>query len=296
MTTTLPATLIIPVISGRTRGPLGIGHLPRLWLKLRLGALGRLPEGYRCGEGGTDGELLGLLGLDVDAVRTYVGAEHPDELTFEAWVRERATAVAGPEIDEFNASLESFQMPSPRREQWVERFGLTGYTVATRLNELDDWDLAHQAVLAGNVPTPLVIPAISSSIAGPFEVAHLPRFWFKKILKHHGRLPAEYRCGEGGFDGTLLDVLGIANDDVDAFVASEKPGYLKFEAWVRERTTSTPAARDAVSEKFRTTIMPDALAVPRRAQYGLPDSITNGPLLNDVDDWGGIHTQLRALA
>ena len=45
---------MIPLISGAENGPLGIVHLPRLWLKMRAHAVGVLPEGYRHGNGGTD--------------------------------------------------------------------------------------------------------------------------------------------------------------------------------------------------------------------------------------------------
>jgi hypothetical protein len=48
----------VPLISTRTKGPLGLVHLPRLWLKMRLSAKGQLAEGYRAGEGGFDGKLL----------------------------------------------------------------------------------------------------------------------------------------------------------------------------------------------------------------------------------------------
>ena len=43
---------IVPLVSSGTAGPLGVVHLPRLWLKLSLAAAGALPEGYdECGEG-----------------------------------------------------------------------------------------------------------------------------------------------------------------------------------------------------------------------------------------------------
>ena len=45
----------IPLISTRTKGPLGLVHLPRLWLKMRLSAKGKLADEYRAGEGGFDG-------------------------------------------------------------------------------------------------------------------------------------------------------------------------------------------------------------------------------------------------
>jgi hypothetical protein len=163
------------------------------------------------------------------------------------------------------------------------------------MNELDDWELTHAQIVAGDVATPSVIPAISSSVTGPIGIAHLARFWLKKILKFHDRLPADYRSGEGGFDGWLLEELGIADADVDAFVAARVPDYLTFEAWVRERTTATPETIEAFNAELLGFPMPEKMAAARRAQYGLPDTITLGVALNDIDDWGGLHDQLIAL-
>jgi len=58
---------IYPLISSAAKGPLGVCHLPRLWLKILLFACGRLPEGYRHGEGGFDEFTTTNLGLDRDA-------------------------------------------------------------------------------------------------------------------------------------------------------------------------------------------------------------------------------------
>ena len=47
----------VPMISTSTTGSLGVVHLPRLWLKMRLAAKDKLAEGYRAGEGGFDDDL-----------------------------------------------------------------------------------------------------------------------------------------------------------------------------------------------------------------------------------------------
>ncbi len=79
-----------PLISTRATGPLGVVHLPRLWLKMRLHAKGKLAEGYRAGEGGFDGAVFEALGLSADDAVAYVRDEEPSYLAFEAWARERA--------------------------------------------------------------------------------------------------------------------------------------------------------------------------------------------------------------
>jgi len=55
---------IIPLISSDTVGPLGIRHLPRLWLKTLLYALDRLADGYYHGNAGFDAALLRHFGID----------------------------------------------------------------------------------------------------------------------------------------------------------------------------------------------------------------------------------------
>lgn len=290
-----PATHTVPLISGRVSGPLGIGHLPRLWLKLRLNSLERLPVGYRCGEGGTDGALLEALGIDVDALRAYVAAEQPYYVPFEGWVREHARTLASPALAQLKAGFETTLMPEPRRSEWTARFGLPDYQVSTRLNELDDWDLVHAQIVAVDAPTAAIVPAISSYSTGPLGVVHLPRLWLKMLLHAVGRLPEGYRYGIGGFDAMTEDDIGIAYEPLAALVGAERPGYLAFEAWVRAHATNlAPDAIAAHNAKLLAHIMSDKLAVPRRAECGVDDSVTTGVALNDLDDWLAIHRQLLA--
>ena len=68
----------VPLISGTQTGPLGVIHLPRLWLKMRAYNRGLLPEGYRHGNGGSDEGLLTALGVDRDAFAGFIAAGAPD--------------------------------------------------------------------------------------------------------------------------------------------------------------------------------------------------------------------------
>jgi hypothetical protein len=293
----LPATLQIPLISGRVKGPLGIGHLPRVWLKLRLHACGRLPEGYRHGDGGSDAEVIEALGLDAAALIAYVEGESPDYVTLEAWIRDHATTVSSPKLDAITAEFETFLMPEPRRTEWCARFGLPDYQVATRLNELDDWDLVHAQILAPDAPSTPIVPAISTSVTGPLGVAHLPRLWLKMLLHAHGRLPEGYRHGIGGFDELTEDALGISYEAMAAFIDAQKPGYLAFESWVRANATNlTPEWIDAHNATLLGRIVPEERAADRRAEYGVDDSVKAAVALNDLDDWLAIHRQLLASA
>jgi hypothetical protein len=290
-----PATKVVPLISGRVKGPLGIGHLPRLWLKLRLGALGKLPEGYRCGEGGSDGQLIEAMGIDVDAMRAYIASEKPYYIPFENWLKKNAQTVTPYNLAEINDGFETFVMPEPRRTDWTTRFGLPRYEVAARLNELDDWDLTHAQIVASDAPATEIVPAISSSVTGPLGVVHLPRLWLKMLLHAHGRLPEGYRYGVGGFDEMTENAVGIAYEPLAAYVASAKPGYLELEAWLRANATSlTPEAIAAHNAKLLAHLVPEERAVVRQAEYGVDGSVKTGWELNDLEDWLAIHKQLLA--
>ena len=55
-----------------------------------------------------------------------------------------------------------------------------------------------------------IVPLISSGVAGPLGVLHLPRLWLKTSLEARGKLAAGYPgCGKG-FDQMVLDGLGLA--------------------------------------------------------------------------------------
>ena len=45
---------IVPTISSGTAGPLGVLHLPRLWQKASLGAVGKLHDDYPAAGAGYD--------------------------------------------------------------------------------------------------------------------------------------------------------------------------------------------------------------------------------------------------
>jgi hypothetical protein len=129
-------------------GPLGVKHLPRLWLKILLHGCGRLPEGYRHGVGGFDEFLTTTLGIDRDAFVSYIETEKPDYLTLEAWVRANATALTAEAIAAINARVANADLPdtmlADRRAQLG--FDEPGYTKAVALNDLDDWAAMHAAL------------------------------------------------------------------------------------------------------------------------------------------------------
>ena len=142
----------VPLISTRTKGPLGLAHLPRLWLKMRLSAKDKLADGYRAGEGGFDGALLEALGIDSAAAVAFVSASQPGYLAFEAWVKENAKpgSLTLEAIDQFNERILSFPKPEPGRSEMLEILGLSPSDkewLGTDLNDLDDWHGFHLALL-----------------------------------------------------------------------------------------------------------------------------------------------------
>lgn len=139
---------IVPLISSSVTGPLGVKHLPRLWLKILLHASGRLPEGYRHGVGGFDERLCTNLGIDRDAFIAYIETEKPDYLALENWVREHATALNATSIDTHNRYIASGQMPQEMAIERRKQLGLpdASITDAETLNNLDDWAAVHRQI------------------------------------------------------------------------------------------------------------------------------------------------------
>ena len=134
---------IIPLISSGTEGPLGLKHLPRLWLKTLLSAWGRLPEGYKDIRPGFDYMVLEGLGVDPDAVREYIFNEKPTYLAFEAWVKAQPGADTSPEnIARVNKIVvERPKAPASRSKMLAEN-GLpedSPITDSIMMNNLDDW-------------------------------------------------------------------------------------------------------------------------------------------------------------
>jgi hypothetical protein len=144
----MPEAPIVPVLSSSVAGPLGVKHLPRLWLKILLHALGRLPEGYRHGTGGFDEYLTTALGIDNAAFIDYIETKRPDYLTLETWVRENATLLNEETIATVNERVTTANMPEQMRADRVTQLGIpdTPITGAVALNDLDDWAAMHASL------------------------------------------------------------------------------------------------------------------------------------------------------
>lgn len=143
----------IPLISSGTTGPLGVLHLPRLWLKASLGAAGKLSADYPpCGQG-YDQMVLDGLGIDKAAFEKFISESKPTYPQLEAWILEQS----GGSLDEtkvakLNEAIAGYNHADDVRAEILGANGLpdTGKILdAINLNNLDDWQAFHQSEIAG---------------------------------------------------------------------------------------------------------------------------------------------------
>ena len=82
------------------------------------------------------------------------------------------------------------------------------------------------------------VPLISSGVAGPLGVLHLPRLWQKVSLEENGKLATGYPGVGKGFDAMTLAALGLEEQAVRDYIKQNKPTYPQFETWVKKNAKS----------------------------------------------------------
>jgi hypothetical protein len=139
------------------------------------------------------------------------------------------------------------------------------------------------------------VPLISSGIAGPLGVLHLPRLWLKVSLDSRGKLADGYPAVGKGFDQMVIDGLNLKRDAVIAFISEKRPTYLQFEQWIREQPDAT--LDQASVEKLNSAISgyhhDDATRRSVLDAAGLPDddkAFHDAVNLNNLDDWTEFHS------
>ena len=141
----------VPLISSGTAAPLGVLHLPRLWQKVSLEAAGKIADGYPGIGAGYDSMVINGLGLDAEAVRSFISDSKPTYPQFEAWVKEQpgATLDAG-SVSDLNTSIEGYDHDDDTRQGILSANGLGDGEPkdAINLNNLDDWLEFHAAEIA----------------------------------------------------------------------------------------------------------------------------------------------------
>jgi len=142
---------IVPLISSGVAGPLGVLHLPRLWLKASLEARGKLAPGYPGAGKGYDQMVIDGLGLNREAVLDFIKTSKPTYPQFEAWVKKNATKLDKASVDKLNSAIKGYIHDDATRKGILSANGLPDDASAPKdavnLNNLDDWKEFHEAVL-----------------------------------------------------------------------------------------------------------------------------------------------------
>jgi hypothetical protein len=142
---------IVPLISSGVAGPLGVIHLPRLWLKLSLESCGKLAAGYPGAGKGYDQMVIDGLGLTRDAVIKFIKDTRPTYPQFEAWVKQNATKLDKGSVEKLNAAIRGYNHDDATRKSILGANGIPDDASAPKdavnLNNLDDWKEFHEAVL-----------------------------------------------------------------------------------------------------------------------------------------------------
>jgi phage-related protein len=135
---------------------------------------------------------------------------------------------------------------------------------------------------------------ISSGVAGPLGVLHLPRLWLKSSLEARGKLAPGYPGCGSGYDQMVLDGLNINREAFLNFIKNEKPTYPQVEAWIKKQ----PGARldrdsiEKLNSAIRGYIHKDEVRSGVFAANGLTDescSFRDAVNLNNLDDWKEYH-------
>lgn len=141
----------VPLISSGVAGPLGVLHLPRLWLKASLEARGILDSRYPGAGKGYDQMTLDALGLSRDATLNYIKTKRPTYPQFEQWVRQQpGVKLDAKTIEAHNAAVRGYNHDDATRQGILKANGLKddgSVRDAVRLNDLDSWLEFHEAVL-----------------------------------------------------------------------------------------------------------------------------------------------------
>jgi hypothetical protein len=138
------------------------------------------------------------------------------------------------------------------------------------------------------------VPLISSGTAGPLGVLHLPRLWLKCSLEARGKLAAGYPGLGKGYDAMTCAALGLGEAAVKSFIASSRPTYPQFEAWVKKQpgVKLDKATLYKHNQSILGYIHGDDVRKGILGANGVADdgSVNPGAVdLNNLDDWYEFH-------
>jgi hypothetical protein len=142
---------IVPLIGSAEVGPLGVLHLPRLWLKVSLDGRGLLADGYPAVGQGFDQMVIDGLGLQKTVVVDYITKNKPTYPEFEAWIKQQpGTRLDTDSITKLNGAIRGYNHDDGTVQSVLGENGLpsdVGIRDAVTLNRIDDWKCFHDAVL-----------------------------------------------------------------------------------------------------------------------------------------------------
>src|SRR5216117_3440077 len=133
------------------------------------------------------------------------------------------------------------------------------------------------------------VPLISSGVAGPLRVVHLPRLWQKISLEEKGKLASGYPGVGTGFDAMTLAALGLEEQAVRDYIRQNKPTYPQFEAWVKKNGKSLH--REAIEKHNAAVRGYNHDDETRRDILGACDIVDDASVpkdavnLNNLEDW-----------
>jgi len=142
------------------------------------------------------------------------------------------------------------------------------------------------------------VPLISSGVAGPLGVLHLPRMWQKVSLEASNKLAPGYPGIGRGFDAMTCAALGLEEQAVKDYIKQNKPTYPEFEGWVKKNAKSLNSqAIEKHNAAVRGYDHDDETRKEILGNCRLPDDASaprDAVNLNNLDDWHEFHkTMLR---
>jgi len=130
---------------------------------------------------------------------------------------------------------------------------------------------------------------ISSGVAGPLGVLHLPRLWQKASLEAVGKLHPDYPGAGKGYDQMVLDGLGLDREEFLSYIRSSKPTYIQLESWILNKKGGSLdlGAVKKLNDAIKGYVHDDATRTTILGASGRPDdgSIKDAVNLNNLDDW-----------
>ena len=144
---------IVPTISSGTAGPLGVQHLPRLWQKASLDAVGKLHDDYPAAGAGYDQMVLDAIGIDREEFLSYISSTKPSYIQCENWILEqKGGSLDQAKVDEVNKGINGYIHDDATRTEILEAAGRPddgSIKDAVNLNNLDDWAIFHSQEIDG---------------------------------------------------------------------------------------------------------------------------------------------------